>query len=122
MKEHKVARRTFGPKLKVVGPSFWIPPTFAQRPDFCKNFVTANSSHFYEFGTHRSKGRSKKAQGIESPKINVTAEEEYFLEEDSIENLADNLDDVDDEGYSPQSETRVTRSSLKSGEQKPKAT
>ena len=65
MKEHEVARRTFGPKLKVVGPSFYIPPTFAIRPDFCKNFVTANSSHFYEFGTHRSKGRLKKTQGIE---------------------------------------------------------
>jgi hypothetical protein len=34
----------------------------------------------------------------------------------------DNLDDVYDEDYTPQSETRVTRSSLKSGEQKPKAT
>ncbi len=97
MKEHEVARHTFGPKLKVVGPSFYITPTFALMPDFCKNFVTANSSRFYEFGTHRSRGRSKKAQGIESPKINVTVEEEYFLDEESIDNSADNLDDVYDE-------------------------
>ncbi len=45
-----------------------------------------------------------------------------FLDEESIDNLADNLDDVDDEDCTPQSETRVTRSSLKSSEQKPKAT
>ncbi len=44
------------------------------------------------------------------------------MDKESIDNLVDNLDDVDDEDYTPQSESRVTRSSLKSGEQKPKAT
>jgi hypothetical protein len=107
---------------KVAGPSFYIPPNFAQRPDFCKNFVTVNSFHFYEFGTHRNRGRSKKAQGTESPKINVVDEEEYFLEEESIDNSVDNFDDGNDEDYSPKSETRLTRSSSKIDEQKPKAT
>jgi hypothetical protein len=122
MKEHEVARCTFGLKLKVTGPSFFIAPTFAQRPDFCKNFVMANPSCFYEFGTHRSRGRSKKAQGTDSPKINVVAEKEYFFEEETIDNLVDNFDDVDDDDSSPQSVTRVTRSSSKFREQKPKAT
>jgi hypothetical protein len=64
----------------------------------------------------------KKAQGTESPKINVVDEEEYFLDEESIDNLVDNFDDGDDEDYSPQSETRVTRRTSKFDEQKPKAT
>ncbi len=102
---------TFEPKFKVAGPYFFISDTFAQRPDFYKNLVMVNSSCFYEFGTHRRRGRSEKVLGTESPKIYVTGEEDYFFDEESVDNSADNFDDVDDEDYTPKSETRVTRSS-----------
>ncbi len=79
MKEHEVARCTFGLTLKVAGPSFYIQLMFAQRPDFCKNFVMANSSHFYEFGTQRSRGRSKKHRVLNHQKLMLWQKKNIYL-------------------------------------------
>jgi hypothetical protein len=117
--EAEVKRRTFGKKLKHTVLNYAIGDKLDQRPEFWKNLVTTLSSRFYEFGTTRYKGRNKKPKSSKTPKYEVK-KEEYSVDEESYELSVETVGD-DDEDYTPQSESRKTRSTLKLSDQKTQA-
>ena len=98
--EAEVARRTFGKKLKHTALYYAIGNKFDQRPEFRKKIFTTLSSHIYEFGTARYKGRNKKSEATESLKIESKKEEEYSYDEESLEDSIKTIGG-NDEDYTP---------------------
>jgi hypothetical protein len=105
--------------LKHTALTYAIGDKVDQRPDFWKNLVTTLSSRFYEFGETRYKGRNKVAKIGKSIKYEEK-EEVYSVDEESYE-LSVQSDSNDDEDYTPQSDSRKTRSTLRLSDQKPQA-